>query len=320
MNNTKSSRLTQQGTLQQFHRALSDYTRPSFEGSVSAPTLIFGLGTSGSDCALRLYRKCRKYFGRTPNNVRFLLLDADKDSRRNVLNERKHISFISIGKTGAGTNTRRGQNLADLSYEQIVKSIMHVQVRLMKSIDGEFPTNLPGSENQSITIISGLGGGAGGGSVDRCVTAAHDAARRVGIENIDVNLATIGPMMPISDVTRTIEPSRVKRILANAADNVQNWFSQMNSRGQLQETPPIGKPFSINASTRILSRVEYDNKSESSRIHTCPELHQMIAETQFFRIFTASGKDRDSRSCDERINGTTGQLSPATATIEGVLQ
>jgi hypothetical protein len=299
--------------LDQLKQLLARAIRPDFQGVLTAPTQIIGVGSSGSDVVLILFRKLQKWLGNLPENVKFLLIDADKDPRRNNLAERSRIVFIPTSKSGAGTNTFLGKKLALLRYNHILTTIERSMVGLMEVDDFRFPTNLPGSELQAALVVSGASGGTGGGTADVAISSIHHAAHRIGLKQVEVNLATIGPIMPTSDTTRSIEPKRVKRIHANAADNYQAWYSQMNTRRRFEERPPGQDPFSIDSSTRIYSKIEFENQSESTRLHRNVDLHRMIAACLLMRVFTIAGKERESRYVDEFMNGTSGQINSATA-------
>ena len=157
---------------------------------------------------------------------------------------------------------------------------------LMLATDSDCVASVSGVEHQAAFIFAGSGGGTGGGGVDLCTTALHDAARRIGLPNLEVNRCTEGPVMQTSDPTRKIDSDRKDRILANAADNSQALYSQMNTRNSFEEETPEGNRFSVNSSTRIHSNIEFENRSDNSRIHRCEEMNWMIAETAFFRLLS----------------------------------
>ena len=299
--------------LQRIRAHLKNAAYPDFVSMLTAPTTIIGVGSSGAEIVLLMFRELKTWLGALPRNVRFILIDADKDPRFQEIDEKTHVAFIPTSDTGAGTNTARGRKLAEAAYERMLQVLTEAFSGLMGEIDPRFPTNLSGSESQKMFLVGGGSGGTGGGTTDLAIICIHHASRSAGIKKIEINLASIGSVMPTSDINRSIEPDRVKRILANGADNYQAWYSQMNTLCKRIEHPPGHDPFTIYSSTRIYSKFEFENENNSTRIHRNHELHQMIAASLQLRIFSPAGKERASRERDEFINGASGQVNPATA-------
>jgi hypothetical protein len=86
----------------------------------------------------------------------------------------------------------------------------------------------------------------------------------------------------------------------------------MNTKRFLTEQPPIGEPFEVPMSTRTFANAEFDNVSRGHRLNTNEELLHIIAGCLQSRIFTAAGKENESRHIDDMILGTTGQTFRAT--------
>ena len=296
----------------QFYQLLEKATLPSFPLVLTAATIVFGVGTSGSKIVLNLFRLLEASEGGVPDGVIFIVADVDRDERKDNLAEISQVACISMGKAGAGTNTQNGLRIAEEHYEQIKSTIEKAMVSLMENdgLDSQF--NLPPAKSQSIFVVGGDGGGAAGGIKDKIVTASHDARRSVGVEQIEVNVWRIGSQIPIHDVTRTPNPDAKERIPANAADNLEACYIQMNTKSYLTEQPPLGEPFEVPMSTRTFANVEFDNLSRGHRLNTNEELLHVIAGCLQSRIFTAAGKENEARRIDYVILGTTGQTYRST--------
>ena len=113
-------------------------------------------------------------------------------------------------------------------------------------------------------------------------------------------------------MTRSVSSDAKERIPANTADNLEACYIQMNTKRYLTEHPPIGEPFEVQMSTRTFANVEFDNVSRGHRLNTNEELLHVIAGCLQSRIFTAAGKENESRHIDDMILGTTGQTFRST--------
>jgi hypothetical protein len=291
----------------QSYQLLKQSTCPNFPLLLTAATIIIGIGTSGSKIVLYLFRLLEASEGGVPEGVVFIVADVDRDERHDNLAEMSQIAFISMGKAGAGTNTQNGSRIGDENYETIKSTIEKSMVTLMENESLETQFNLPPGKSQSVFIVGGDSGGAAGGVKDKFITATHDSKRSVGLENLEVNVWRVGSQIPIHDVTRSVSSDAKERIPANAADNLEACYIQMSTRRYLTERPPIGEPFEVQMSTRTFANVEFDNLSRSHRIQTNEELLHVIAGCLQSRIFTAAGKENESRHIDDMILGTTGQ-------------
>lgn len=294
------------------YKFLEQATRPDFHLVLTNATIIIGIGTSGSKAVLNLFRRLACSANGVPDGVIFIVADVDQDGRREILAEISQVAFIPMGELGAGTNTENGRRIAGEHYEDIKSTIEKSMVTLMEDNYMGTQFNLSAGKSQSVFIVGGDGGGTAGGAKDVFVTASHDARRSVGLEQLRVNVWRIGSQIPINDVTRTVSPDARERIPANTADNQEACYIQMNTKRYMTERPPLGEPFDIEMSTRTFANVEFDNLSRSHRLQTNEELLHVMAGCLQSRVFTAAGKENDSRHIDDVILGSTGQTFRAT--------
>ena len=296
----------------QLYQLLKQATCAEFPPVLTSATIIFGIGTTGSKIVINLFRLLEASERGVPDGVIFIVADVDSDERDDTLAEISQIVFIPLGKSGAGTNTQNGCRIIEEHYEPIKSTIEKSMVTLMENDGLESQFSLPPGKSQSFFIIGGDGGGTAGGGKDKTATAAHDAKRSVGLEQLEVNVWRVGSQIPIHDVTRSVSSDAKERIPANTADNLEACYIQMNTKRYLTEHPPIGEPFEVQMSTRTFANVEFDNVSRGHRLNTNEELLHVIAGCLHSRIFTAAGKENESRHIDDMILGTTGQTFRST--------
>ncbi|MEZ6088190.1 MAG: hypothetical protein R3C05_09245 [Pirellulaceae bacterium] len=291
--------------------------QPSFKLALPASITFVGVGTTGSGVVLSAFRKLREITeDRLPQNVRYLLIDADGDSRSpDSLAEQTHIRKLTLGKDGAGTALNNGFKLAQRGFTSIQKSITSCMGELMNAIDTRYPATLPPSENQAVIVVGGQGG-TSGGATDLVVTAAHLASGAVGLTRLDVVHVNPGPEMAWRDVERSVDPERRQRIMANYAEVVGWRFQTMNTQLPISVLVPGRGRIRLAASSRVSSYVEFDWASETTKLQTTAELTEMMAASLLHRFFTAVGLRRASRECDDVVSGRTGQMHPLQSGVQ----
>ena len=291
---------------------LRQATTPTFKLTMSANTTFVGVGTTGTLVLLKLFQHVLAATGGAlPQIVKWISIDADKDSRNpDSLAEITKIRFLSIGKNGAGTVISRGAALAARAFPSIELSITDAMSSLMSARDPRFGVNLPPSRDQTVVVLAGSSGGTSGGTADQVVSACSQASEQIGLERLDITMATVGGEIPWRDITRTVNTDGQDLILANFAESTMWRCGQMATQRSIKLDVPSHGSTHLVPAMRITANVEFDWESESTKLATSEEVEEMMAASLFHRFFTAVGVRHDSRYCDDVNCGRTGQQHP----------
>ncbi len=265
------------------------------------PTIAISLGTSGCEVGHKLATTAQNEFDRLPKWYGHLFVDAATKEMQVESQD-----FFPLGEDGAGSIAAQGRKMFLRRYAHFVDALKAKFMRLSE-IDELLPCDIGKQQVTSFVIFTGLGGGTSGGALEPAVAACHDAAQQLGIAEVRVHIAAIGPDICLNDINRS--PTSDQRLLVtdNAACNLTKLLSDFANPAFKQWQRPDGTTFELRLSERVWTINFADQSNGQFDFRTLAEFTDMMARTYFFALFTEAGKYQADRYRDHVNTGASGR-------------
>lgn len=268
--------------------------------SFNLASLVIAIGTTAGEAGHRVIRRVIETIGGTlPPLIRYLLIDSD--GRKNGWNPQH--AFI-YGVDGIGTVPTEGRK-AFLERWDELRGLISARIdQLVAAADVRHRMTAP-LRAIDIYVIAGPGG-TGGGGLDLLITLIHQIAHERGIEEPRVHVILLGPEMPLRDRTRSLSSAQYDLIPATFGANCLLIVNNVVSPEIIQESPPTGPAFQLEACHRVYTVTALDWSNGSFSFSVTEAFLDMVADSLFLRIFTQLAADLAALDRDNRVTGLKG--------------
>lgn len=265
------------------------------------PTIAIALGTTGCAVGHKISTAACHEFGRLPKWYSQLFVDA-ATKEMDIASQ----DFIDLGVDGAGSVAAVGREMFLKKYPQFVDALKKRFTRLSE-MDELLPCDIGKQQATSFVIFTGLGGGTSGGTLEPAVAACHDAAQQLGIAEMRVHVAAIGPEICLNDINRNPTPDQRLLVADNAACNMAKILSDFANPAFKQWQRPDGTTFESRLSEQVWTINVADQSNGQFDFRTLDDFSRMMVRTYLFAMFTDAGKFAADRYRDDVNTGAPGR-------------
>jgi hypothetical protein len=260
------------------------------------PSLLYGLGTTGSRIVQGIVSIVQAELGRLPNACNYLAIDG---AALSMGVDQAHA--ISIDFSGCGTDATRGRRQF-FRYYHLIRNSLNSHFEGLATSDSQVTVLTNPGKAVTSWIFAAAGGGSGGGMLQPMVTLLHDVARQHGVGQHRVHLILVGADIPTRDSSRSVTPEQTLAIADNTATNLIKIFFDITSSATSVDHRPDGTSFRMPAAQRVWAPYLIDQPNGSYHLPTVDDLIAMASWEFFLQIFTAVGKYIEERDIDhERL-------------------